>query len=360
VSEEMVWRGGNAAEKKVMAEAVRLKVGELARRTGSTVRTLHHYEEVGLLTPSERTASGHRLYRAEDVERLQRIRSLQQLGFSLEQIRDSLSDPGFSPLGILRLHQARVAEQRERLERLQRRLERLVEALERAEAVAMDDLLQLIEAMNMYEKYDSTEQVEMLRQRAEQLGAERIREVEAEWPRLMAEVRAEMEKGTDPADPRVRDLAERWRALVAEFTGGDQGIERSLFRGAVQAVEQSADGLDGHAKRPQPRLEAPVGGHDADALRVFGGTFEDPVVGRVRAGASGIKHMNALMPAFGQVVERPAVEDERDRRAGFGQRDQPFQERPFGRGPIAPPAVRRRADHVQAVDEQMIGHARFR
>ncbi|MDQ3549743.1 MAG: MerR family transcriptional regulator, partial [Chloroflexota bacterium] len=65
-----------------------MKVGELARRTGMTVRALHHYDEIGLLSPSERTASGHRLYSAAEVERLQQIASLRQIGFPLEEIRE--------------------------------------------------------------------------------------------------------------------------------------------------------------------------------------------------------------------------------------------------------------------------------
>ncbi len=63
------------------------KVGELAGRTGLSVRALHYYEEIGLLLPSRRTGSGHRLYSAEDVLRLQRIVSLRSLGFTLEEIR---------------------------------------------------------------------------------------------------------------------------------------------------------------------------------------------------------------------------------------------------------------------------------
>ncbi|MEA2488332.1 MAG: hypothetical protein QOH21_124, partial [Acidobacteriota bacterium] len=56
------------------------KIGELAKRTGVSVRTLHHYDEIGLLTPSHRTESGHRLYGREEVIRLQQIVSLRQVG----------------------------------------------------------------------------------------------------------------------------------------------------------------------------------------------------------------------------------------------------------------------------------------
>ena len=69
------------------------KVGELARRTGLTIRTLHHYDEIGLLKPTLHTGAGHRLYTAGDVARLQQVRSLRQLGFSLEEIRACLDRP---------------------------------------------------------------------------------------------------------------------------------------------------------------------------------------------------------------------------------------------------------------------------
>ncbi len=80
----------------------------------------------------------------------------------------------------------------------------------------------------MYEKYYTEEQLAELKARAEQVGPERMREVEAEWPALIAEVKAEMAQGTDPADPRVQALARRWMSLIKEFTGGDPGIAQSL------------------------------------------------------------------------------------------------------------------------------------
>jgi DNA-binding transcriptional MerR regulator len=62
------------------------KIGELARRTGLTVRTLHHYDEIGLLSPAERSDGGHRVYDEADVQRLYRIVSLRSLGFPLDAI----------------------------------------------------------------------------------------------------------------------------------------------------------------------------------------------------------------------------------------------------------------------------------
>src|SRR5215472_8811483 len=69
------------------------KVGALARATGLTVRTLHHYDEIGLLQPSTRLAGGHRLYDTEDLARLYRIIRLRQLGFPLSQVAEVLAEP---------------------------------------------------------------------------------------------------------------------------------------------------------------------------------------------------------------------------------------------------------------------------
>src|SRR6266446_7574448 len=99
------------------------KVGELARRTGLTVRTLHHYDAIGLLKPSLHTEAGYRLYTASDVARLQQVLSLRQLGFSLEEVRDCLDRRDFSPLDVIGLHVARLREQIELQRKLCERLE---------------------------------------------------------------------------------------------------------------------------------------------------------------------------------------------------------------------------------------------
>ena len=93
---------------------------------------------------------------------------------------------------------------------------------------ATEGLLKLMEVTHMVEKQYTPEQLNFLKQRAEQIGPERIKEVEQEWPRLMAEVQAAMDAGTDPADPSVQALARRWQGMVAEFHGGNEGVKQSL------------------------------------------------------------------------------------------------------------------------------------
>lgn len=76
----------------VIVSERRWRVGELAEAAGMTVRTLHHYEQIGLLVPATRTSGDHRLYGEADVERLYRIRALRGLGMSLEDIRAALDN----------------------------------------------------------------------------------------------------------------------------------------------------------------------------------------------------------------------------------------------------------------------------
>jgi len=204
------------------------KVGELARRTGISVRTLHYYDEIGLLCPSHHSDAGYRLYTAADIARLQQVLSLRQLGFPLEEVRACLERRDFDARQVIRLHLARLREQIALQQRLCRGLELIEHSLGSAEAVSVEQLVQSIEGITMIEKYYTPEQLEQLKERAGQVGEERIRQVGAEWPQLHAEVKAEMDKGTDPASETVQRLARRWMALVQEFTGGDPAIAASL------------------------------------------------------------------------------------------------------------------------------------
>jgi len=213
-----------------------LKVGELARRTRLTIRTLHHYDEIGLLRPSLHTESGHRLYTAGDMARLQQVLSLRQLGFSLEEIRDCLDRPGFSPLEVIRLHVARLREQIELQRGLCERLEAIADGLRAAGEVSAEDFVQTIERMTMIESYYTPEQMESFRKRSAEVAAagvdlaQQAQEGTAAWNELLAQLKVEMEKGTDPADPKVQALEKRRQALVNLVSGGDKAIEENLER----------------------------------------------------------------------------------------------------------------------------------
>jgi MerR family transcriptional regulator, thiopeptide resistance regulator len=206
---------------------VALKVGDLAKQTAVSVRTLHYYDEIGLLSPSGRTETGYRLYATEDIIRLQQIVSLRQIGFSLEEIRECLEQDSFSLNHVIQLHMTRLQEQMKMSGKLLNRLEMIVE-MNSAEAVSVEDLIQTIEAICMFEKYYTPEQLETLKQRRELLGEEALRQGEANWQTLIEQVRTEMTNGTDPNSEVAQGLARRWVELVREFTGGDPELAKSL------------------------------------------------------------------------------------------------------------------------------------
>lgn len=218
------------------------KVGELAKRTGVSVRTLHHYDEIGLLSPSHRSAAGYRLYVSDDVRRLQQILSLRTLGFSLEGIKELLSRPGVTLDRVLQLQIQHLKERIALQQRLCDRLESIAERWRAHETIPTEEFLQIIEETNMYAKYYTPEQMEELKARRETVGDDRIRQSEGEWQELMAQVRAEMDNGTDPADERVQQLARRWMGLVQEFTAGNPGLETSA--GRMWQEEQNIHGID--------------------------------------------------------------------------------------------------------------------
>lgn len=219
-----------------------MKVGELAKQTGISVRTLHYYDEIGLLSPSGRTEADYRLYDGADIIRLQQIMSLRQLGFSLLEIKECLQKPDFSLHHTIQLHITRLREQIELSQRLLYRLETI--ASHQAASLNIEDLIQTIEAITMFEKYYTPEQLETLNQRRESLGESQIHQVENEWEKLIAQARVEMEKGTSPSSESVQNIARRWRELIDEFTGGDSGIEQSLTTMYQQeGVETASRGM---------------------------------------------------------------------------------------------------------------------
>ncbi|GMA14892.1 MerR family transcriptional regulator [Deinococcus metallilatus] len=220
---------------------MKLRIGELARRTSLTVRTLRHYDQIGLLTPAGRTEAEHRLYSETDLRTLQQIQSLKAIGLPLGQIRAALQDPDHDPQRVIAEHIRMLEEQMERQRALLDRLKRLdvrgASWSELTEVIGMsekvDRMLETARRVGEQPKFDD-EQAAYIEQRRQEVGEARLREVEQEWPGLMAEVLREMEAGTPPSDPRVLTLARRWQGLVAEFTGGRQDIGSTLNRSYQQ------------------------------------------------------------------------------------------------------------------------------
>lgn len=123
------------------------RIGELAAASGLTVRTLHHYDDIGLLAASERTPAGHRVYTDADVERLYRVRSLRRLGLTLGEIAGALDESGHDLRSTMARHLAAVEQRIEAEARLRNRLAQLVGTTDADPTT--DDILRLLEEMNV-------------------------------------------------------------------------------------------------------------------------------------------------------------------------------------------------------------------
>jgi len=121
--------------------SVGLQVGDLAKQTGVSVRTLHYYDEIGLLVPSHRTEAGYRLYGEADIMRLQQIVSLRQIGFSLDQIQTCLGQREFSPHQVVQLHLSRLQEQMALQQQLCAQLEAIATRLRSTETISIQEFI---------------------------------------------------------------------------------------------------------------------------------------------------------------------------------------------------------------------------
>ena len=225
-----------------MGKTKELKIGEVAQRAGVSVRTLRYYEEIGLLIPTERTASGHRLYGPTAVERLQQIRSLQQLGLNLSEVDALLRGKEISPQRIVADHLAQVRAQRDALALLENQLQRLSELLTQAprdDAHAVEIFLSTMEAMTMYEKYLTPEQLEDVNKR----HAAASESAQEEWNAALSGLRVEMSAGTDPGDPKVVALVERWHKAAAAFMPPD---DESAHEGIMKVLHEQPEALEEH------------------------------------------------------------------------------------------------------------------
>ena len=207
-----------------------ITVGALAARTGLTVRTLHHYDAIGLLSPSGRTEAGYRLYSDDDARRLQHIVLLREIGLSLPRIGEALSSRTDDLVAVLEQHAHEMKSTVEETTRLLERVEHMTKELRRHSHQALQEALDAIEGGVMFDRYFTRDQLDDIREHASEVGEARIREAEAEWPRLIAAVRHEMNSGTEPGDPRVVPLVRRWQELIDEFTNGRFDIAAGVGR----------------------------------------------------------------------------------------------------------------------------------
>lgn len=125
-----------------------MRIGEVASASGLTVRTLHHYEQIGLLVASQRSAAGHRFYVDADVQRLYRIRLLSELGLRLAEVSRALDDPAWDLGAVVSTHLHELERRLETEGRLRDRLVQLV-AKTAGENATASELFDVLEDMTM-------------------------------------------------------------------------------------------------------------------------------------------------------------------------------------------------------------------
>ena len=202
-----------------------LPVGEVARLAGVTVRTLHHYDEIGLLRPGGRTAAGYRLYDEADLLRLQRVLAYRELGLTLEEVGALLDGAdAVDEVALLRRQRDALAE---RITRLQQVLAAVTTTME---ARTMGIELTPAEILEVFGDDDPTRHADEAAERwgdtdAYQQSQERARRyTKADWQQVKAEQDAStaryadvMRRGVAPTDPEAMDAAEAHRQLISRW-----------------------------------------------------------------------------------------------------------------------------------------------
>jgi DNA-binding transcriptional MerR regulator len=192
-----------------------LKIGELAARSGLTVRALHHYDDIGLLTPSARADSGYRLYNRDDLARLHKIQTLRKFGMSLADIGSFLASPEAPFTDVVSRQISALDQQIEQASTLRAQLLSLQQRMENNEDPDLQDWLGALEQMKLYEQYFTPD--ELRRLPFWQQEARRS----AQWRVLVEQVKSLMARGVSTASEEASLLSLRWMEMLEQDTGAD-------------------------------------------------------------------------------------------------------------------------------------------
>jgi DNA-binding transcriptional MerR regulator len=207
-----------------MDEPRTLTVGAVARMAGVTVRTLHHYDEIGLLRPTGRSEAGYRRYGELDLERLQRILFYRELEFGLDQIKDAMADEGVDSLVHLRRQHRLLQDRIARLRRLSDAVAKAMEARQMGISLTPEDRLEV------FGSFDPDEHAAEAQERWGDTDAYResarrsATYTKADWNRAKAEGQAVTERlvaamraGTPAEAPEAVDAAEAHRQQISTW-----------------------------------------------------------------------------------------------------------------------------------------------
>jgi DNA-binding transcriptional MerR regulator len=195
-------------------------VGTVASLSGVTVRTLHHYDEIGLLRPSGRSAGGYRLYDDKDLVRLQQVLGYRELGLSLDQVSSILDDPTADAAAHLRDQHRLVRQRIERLQRMLGQIEKAMEAEQMGISLTPEEQFELFGPdwpatdQEAEQRWGETDAWQQSRRRTSAYTKEDWLAIKAEGRRIEAQFAAALRDGVPPGDRRAMDLAEAHRAQI--------------------------------------------------------------------------------------------------------------------------------------------------
>jgi len=207
-----------------MDEEAPLTVGHIARLAGVTVRTLHHYDALGLVVPGGRTDVGYRLYRRADVERLQEVLFFRELGFSLEQIKEIVGQPNYHRAAALERHRALLERKAGHLRAMLDAVDAAIEAEKRGRTMTNEEMLEVFGDFDPSQYQEEVEQrwgdTAAYRESARRTGSY----TRADWQQIGregAEINdaflALMAAGVPADSPPARAAAERHRAHISRW-----------------------------------------------------------------------------------------------------------------------------------------------
>ncbi len=212
-----------------------LTVGQVAEQFGVTVRTLHHYDEIGLVHP-HRTASGYRVYTDDDLERLRHAVVYRRLGFPLEEIGPLLDDPHADVEAHLRRQRTAVMTRLDEMRDLVAAIDRALEARVNGNALTPDEQKELFGegfsdeyAREAEQRWGDTDAWGQSRERAGRYGKEDWRRIAAEGEEVTVRLAALKRAGTPADSVQAMDAAEAHRAQIDRwFYEVDHRMHRGL------------------------------------------------------------------------------------------------------------------------------------
>ncbi|MGZ9827497.1 MerR family transcriptional regulator [Tsukamurella ocularis] len=211
-------------------------VGTIARLTGISVRTLHHYDEIGLVVPSGRTSAGYRVYDDADVERLHQVLTYRELGFPLEQIATLLDDPSADAVAHLEQQHKLLSERIDRLHRMVAAVEDMMNSKKQGIQLTAEEQTEIFGdnwpgeeyAEEAEQRWGETDQWKQSKQREAGFTKDDWKAIKAETDALEAALADGLARGVAPGSEEGNALAERHRASIEKFYDCDYAMQVCL------------------------------------------------------------------------------------------------------------------------------------